>query len=276
MTRLARELERPEVAGWADLYRAAPPDLRARQGMRCAIVAGAACGAVDALPGARLLNHAFGLGLRAGVAEADLERVTAFYGDTPHVVGVTASAPAGRLDARLRTRGYAPTRGWIKFRREARRATPVPAGPEVQAASAATAAAFGEVVARGFDLPEAMAPWFSALVGRPGWLCFLALEERRPIGAGAVYVHGDVGWITLGATHPEHRRQGAQAALLAARIDAARAAGCRVLVTETGAPDEAGPGPSHRNMLRAGFSPVYVRANLASAGAGAEGAGPRG
>lgn len=43
------------------------------------------------------------------------------------------------------------------------------------------------------------------------------------------------------------------------------AAGCTTLVTETGAPDGGGPGPSHRNIMRAGFTPAYVRANLASA-----------
>lgn len=36
-------------------------------------------------------------------------------------------------------------------------------------------------------------------------------------------------------------------------------------VTETGAPLQGhGPGPSHRNMLRAGFREVAVRPNLVS------------
>lgn len=35
-------------------------------------------------------------------------------------------------------------------------------------------------------------------------------------------------------------------------------------MTETGAPREDGPGPSYRNILRAGFAKIEVRANLAS------------
>jgi hypothetical protein len=63
---------------------------------------------------------------------------------------------------------------------------------------------------------------------------------------------------------PEHRRKGAQGALLAARIEAAAATGCEVVVTETGMPQEGEPGASYRNIVRAGFEPQYVRRNYLS------------
>ena len=63
---------------------------------------------------------------------------------------------------------------------------------------------------------------------------------------------------------PEHRGRGAQGAILAGRIDRARELGLRRVATETGVPREDGPGPSYRNILRAGFEEIEVRPNLAS------------
>jgi hypothetical protein len=48
---------------------------------------------------------------------------------------------------------------------------------------------------------------------------------------------------------------------LAARIDRARELGLRLLATESGAPLDGEPGPSYRNILRAGFEPAYIRPN---------------
>ena len=53
----------------------------------------------------------------------------------------------------------------------------------------------------------------------------------------------------------------AQNALLAERIRYAREAGCDVLVTETGERRDDLPSDSYRNILRAGFTEVAVRAN---------------
>jgi GNAT superfamily N-acetyltransferase len=66
----------------------------------------------------------------------------------------------------------------------------------------------------------------------------------------------------LGATLAEHRGQGAQTALLAARIEAAREAGAGVLTTETGIPAPGEAGPSFHNIQRAGFAIAYRRANM--------------
>jgi len=55
--------------------------------------------------------------------------------------------------------------------------------------------------------------------------------------------------------------------LLAARIEAGVAAGCKTLVTETGAPIDGRPGSSYRNLERAGFEPLYLRQNYLSSAA---------
>jgi hypothetical protein len=93
----------------------------------------------------------------------------------------------------------------------------------------------------------------------------VAYDGGAPAAAGALFVTGRVGWTGIGATVPELRGKGGQSALLAARIKAASAAGCEVVVTETGEPVDGLPNGSYRNILRAGFEPVYVRANYFAA-----------
>jgi hypothetical protein len=66
----------------------------------------------------------------------------------------------------------------------------------------------------------------------------------------AVAPQEGVGWLGIAATLPEHRRRGSQTALLSARVRAAAAAGCEVLVTETGELLEGKPSsslPQHRS-----------------------------
>ena len=102
------------------------------------------------------------------------------------------------------------------------------------------------------------------LARRNGWQCFVAFDGDSPAGAGALFVCGRVGWSGIGATLPEHRGKGGQSALLAARINAAAEAGCEIVVTETGEPVDDMPNGSYRNIVRAGFEPVYVRRNYLS------------
>ncbi len=57
-----------------------------------------------------------------------------------------------------------------------------------------------------------------------------------PAAGGSLVLHGKTAWLGLASTLPEKRRRGAQGAIMAARIGV-------------------------HNMLRAGFSAAYVRAN---------------
>jgi len=80
----------------------------------------------------------------------------------------------------------------------------------------------------------------------------------------ALYTNGGTGWLGFAATLPAYRRRGAQTALLAARIRRAAELDCRTLFTETGEAVEGRPSNSYRNLLRAGFEPLYVRPNYRS------------
>jgi GNAT superfamily N-acetyltransferase len=93
----------------------------------------------------------------------------------------------------------------------------------------------------------------------------LALEDGAPAATGALFADQGAGWLGFGATLPDFRRRGAQRALLAARIELAIAAGCDLVVTETGEPQPGRPDASYRNIVWSGFEPAYVRANLRAA-----------
>jgi len=138
----------------------------------------------------------------------------------------------------------------------------------VEEAGEKEAKAFAETFVRGYGVPELMRDWLARLPGRRGWHCFVAYDGATPAATGAVFAHGGAGWLGVAATLPEHRRRGAQGALLAARIRAAAEAGCGVVVTETGALVEGKPSNSYRNILRAGFELDYERANYLSSPAG--------
>lgn len=249
-------LERAEVAALADSWRAAPASLVEREGIGLLEVDGVTALSVKSLPESRVHNRAYGV-----ASIADVERIEAFFRERrcPHVLSTApGTLPESVLEARGYTRGYA----WMKFARDL---SPVKADSALQAVEigADAGAVFGEVIATAFAMPPWMAEWVARLPGRRGWASFLAYDDARPAGAGALYVAGDVGWLGFGAVLPECRGRGGQAALLAARIDAARARGCTLLATETGVRAEGEASASYRNILRAGFVEAGARDNWA-------------
>lgn len=112
-------------------------------------------------------------------------------------------------------------------------------------------------------MPPVLQPWVARLPGRPGWHCYIARNraDGEAVATGALYVEDGIGWFGLATTLREQKGRGAQGAILAARIGRAREVGCTEIVTETRVPGPDGPGPSYRNLLRAGFVPTYVRPN---------------
>ncbi len=254
--------ERGELAAFADLYAAAPDGL----GARVAEAGGASCFVLPAVPRSAMFNRALGLGLERPATQASLEEVAGVFREagTEFCIALAPQAEPADLPAWLAKRGFQPGYGWAKF---ARRVDAPPAGrsePRVERVDDRGAAAFADVFVRGYGVPELMRDWIERLPAREGWHCFLAVDGDRPAATGALYAEGGVGWLGIAATLPEHRRRGAQTAILAARVRAAAEAGCEVLVTETGELQEGKPSNSYRNIERAGFELAYVRPNYLS------------
>ena len=87
-----------------------------------------------------------------------------------------------------------------------------------------------------------------------GSLPFLAEIDKRPIAAGVLFVHETVALLAGASTIPEARKQGAQTALLDARLRYAAENGCKIAMIS------ALPGSqSQRNAEKHGFRVAYTR-----------------
>ncbi len=215
----------------------------------------------DAAPLSPMLNQIVGLGIDEPATEEALDAALAAIGDdVTCYVAVAPGAQPGDLVDWLRARGLEPGWGWMSFRRGLEDVPERPTSLNLVRVGSAEAEAFGRIVATGYGLPDAAADW-AAGAYRVGWDCWLALDGDVPAAAAGLYVSEGVGYVGFAATLPEHRGKGGQSALLAERIRHARSIGCDVLVTETGERRDDLPSDSYRNLLRAGFSEVAVRAN---------------
>ena len=223
---------------------------------------GATVLSVSAAPASPMLNRIVGLGIDRPATEADVDQALAAV--APGVSFYVTVAPAARpveLPQWLRARGLQPGWGWTMFRRGVEDPPAAHTALHVGAVSTPQErAAFARVVRTSYDLPEAVEPTLAAVPGN-GWHCFLALDGDDPAGAGAMFVSNSTAYLGLAGTLPGHRGNGAQSALLAARIRCARELGCDLVVTETGERRNDRPSNSYRNILRAGFTEFAFTAN---------------
>jgi len=119
----------------------------------------------------------------------------------------------------------------------------------------------GEILSLSFGMPV-LVEWMAGLAGRPAWQVYFVEDERgKPVATGTLLIDGANAWFGMGATLPEARQRGAQQALLAARLAAARAAGCSMVSVEAEAADAGEHRPSLKNLLRAGFLLAGTRRN---------------
>jgi ribosomal protein S18 acetylase RimI-like enzyme len=92
----------------------------------------------------------------------------------------------------------------------------------------------------GFELPKTMK--------------FGVWQDDKPVAVGALQTRDDLATLYGGGTIPEARGRGAQTALLYARLEAARLAGCTIITSQ------ANPNTSSsRNLERAGFRLAYTK-----------------
>jgi GNAT superfamily N-acetyltransferase len=258
------DLESAEEEGYLDAFRAAPPTLALEHGIAHSRVDGVTCTSVADLPRSRIFNHVFGLGRSKPATDEQLDRIADFYGEETYFVALAQDARPDDLGERLEARGFELDYSWTKFSRGVEPPASVETQLRVEPIAPQHVRDFGRIVAAGFELPGFVGRWFAALFARPRWTCFVAFADDVPAAAGTLFVCYGVGWLSFAATLPEFRRRGAQTALLAERIRAAAELGCSLVVGETGALEEGRESNSYRNIVRAGFEPVYDRPNYRS------------
>ena len=237
-------------------------------GGETAEIGSALCIAFRAAPASAMLNRALGVGVAEPVSETALDEIDAFFAERGVAYGIplTPDARPAKLSAWLEQRGFRRGYAWTKFQRHAKTAGDLDHKTElrVEQIGADRAEIFADVFSRAYGTPDVMRPLLDRLPGAEGWRCFVAFEDETPAATGALFVSGTVGWLGAAGTLPDFRRRGAQGALLVARVEAGIAAGCEALVTETGEQAEGRLAASYRNIVRAGFEPVYVRQNYLS------------
>lgn len=122
------------------------------------------------------------------------------------------------------------------------------------------AQAWADVAAEVFGMDHpALTAVFEQSVKHPASMAFAAWDGHRMVAAANLFLHGSVGLLNTGATLSSHRGRGAQSALIAARVEAARVGGATWVVAETGRPAEGQVNQSLRNLERAGLHVLYAR-----------------
>ena len=254
---LARQLERTEASSNAALV-----ETRARLYPASGAAWRSVGGAYALFDGpASPLTQTFGLGLYEETTADDLDQIEAFFAER-HAPVLHEVSPMGHANLLplLTGRGYRPVEYTSVLYRELGRTTVPLAGPlTTRRVAAHEAETWASAAAQGWaaEAPELVA--FILELGRlsansVGMQCFIAEQDGQPIATAGLFVHGGVALLAGASTVPAGRRQGAQAALLAARLHTAVVQGCTVAMLG------ALPGSqSQRNAERQGFRTAYTR-----------------
>ena len=210
-----------EAMAWADLYAAAPADFVDKSGLSAFRIGHGCAIALPSLPEA-VFNRTI------GVREIQLLREACDWLDVrtrKWVVQANDTAPAVAELIRERNLLKKGT-GWAKFTRDAAPAHPPMEGqPRIKLAAPKEARLFAELVSKGFSFPDWSIPLWSSIVGRPGWVCFIAYVGTQPAGSAAMFASDRSAWLGIDSAIPEHRKNGVQTALIRARIEKGRERG---------------------------------------------------
>ncbi len=185
------------------------------------------------------LNRVVGVGLGSPADRSDIDRILAFYGHHGKTTFRVELAPVARPaevahwmeEAGLRRAPVTVTKLWEHLTDT----TPVvddPRDTDVRRLDAGDAEAVGKLTAvayGAFDSMNEMELWFSATVGRPGFLYYGAFENDRLVASSASFVEGGLSWGGFAVTHPRFRSRDIQQSLRARRYHDARELGCRIV-----------------------------------------------
>lgn len=209
-------------------------------------------------------TQTFGLGVFDEVTNADLDKIEAFFKErnAPVLHEVSPLADAS-IVALLNERGYQPIEFTSVMYRPLTREINlgVPVNPKIvtRIIEAGEEKFWAQTSASGWatEMPEHFD--FMNEFGEIGARCagaksFLAEIENQPIAAGALFVYDGAALLAGASTIPEGRRQGAQTALLNARLRYAAEQNCTIAMMG------ALPGSqSQRNAEKNSFRIAYTR-----------------
>jgi hypothetical protein len=205
------------------------------------------------------ITQTFGLGVHQRVSERDFDTIERFFTSRGSAVFHEVCPHAGidTLTA-LATRGYKPIEVSNVLYQPVDRSTRLDTNKKlhVRAVEKTEAEWYGAVAARGWSETPEVQQFIQGFARSSVEIatCFFAELDGQAIATAALFMHGGVALLAGASTVPEGRRNGAQMALLDARLRHAAAQGCD-LAMMVAAPGSA----SQRNAERNGFRVAYTR-----------------
>ncbi|OUJ73296.1 GNAT family protein [Hymenobacter crusticola] len=210
------------------------------------------------------LTQTFGLGVFDEITHQDLDKLEAFFKErnAPVFHEVSPMAPSSLLEL-LNERSYQPLEFTNVLYRDLTDGfePQTPRNPllKTRLIEAGEAALWARISAQGWsaetlDLSDFMLEFGQVTASSAGSFPFLAELDSEPIAAGGLFIYDGVALLAGASTVPEGRQQGAQMALLNARLQYAVDQGCTVAMIG------ALPGSqSQRNVEKNGFRIAYTR-----------------
>ena len=205
------------------------------------------------------ITQTFGLGIHEPLVERDLSAIERFFTSRGSAV-FHETCPLAGVDvfSTLAGRGYVPCELSTVLYQPigATAGTETQTGLRVRVVAQTEAALYAKVSAQGWSEHPEFMPYIEnfAKLSVECATCFVAERDGQPIATAALFMHEGTALLAGAATIPSGRRQGAQNALLDARLHHAAANGCDLAMMV------AGPGTaSQRNAERQGFRIAYTR-----------------
>ncbi len=210
------------------------------------------------------LTQTFGLGVFNEITDKELDKIEAFFKkyNAPVLHEVSPIADASLLGL-LNERGYRPVElTSVMFRPlDAEDEVSLPNNPNIRTRiiGADEVDIFAKTAAKVWsvempDYADFMIEFCKVSANSKSASPFIAEIEDNPIATGTLFICDDVAELGGASTIPEARNQGAQNALLAARLNYAREKGCKIAMMG------ASPGSqSQRNAEKNGFRIAYTR-----------------
>jgi hypothetical protein len=185
------------------------------------------------------LNRVVGLGLGSPADRGDIDRILAFYHDQGKTQFRVELAPVARPaelplwleEAGLHRVPVTVTKLW-EYLTDTTPVVDDPGDTDVRRLDSSDDEAVGKLTAiayGAFDSVNEMELWFSATVGRPGFIYYGAFENDRLVASSASFVEGGLSWGGFAVTHPRFRSRTIQQSLRARRFHDARELGCRIV-----------------------------------------------
>ncbi len=208
------------------------------------------------------ITQTFGLGLFGEMTAAEFDALEAFFTNRNAPVFHEVSPLAGDgLMSPLYERGYRPIELTNVMFQELDSASPQAENPLITTRVSVTGEEelWARTSALGWStesegLEEFMFGFGKISAGCDGGFPFLAELDGTPVSTGMLFIFDDVALLAGASTVPEGRRNGAQSALLHARLKFAFENGCTIATMG------AHPGSqSQRNAEKNGFRVAYTR-----------------